>query len=852
MRIKPFRPILLLVVLLCSGANLLADSRDFYLEHAYFLGYTYKPGTWHRVYARIINTTDRDIEADVVLVVPTGTTRNTRYVYRALFPARSKRQVWFDVVPSQASEFTIELIRLDGGRATKYSTISRPLQKKSRRVTNPGEQKKQAQQKKGQGKGKNQAKGKAKGQAKNYTPPPQPAEEDDETGAVAGNRFLVLKVDEEDFLPTSRQSLLYMGSVRDMGGVYCQIRDIPGKWASFDGFDAMMVGQSLLDDYRPRQLNAIREWVASGGSFLVFPGNDWDAVVRSSLNRVLPVKLIGQRMMNRIVLDGKYGNYQIPLNKYVRLWEAELLDGDVLFRDGDYPMVVRKRLGLGQIIFCAFPGVMMNKWDRHKREEFWSDILRKDERVNYYRETEVEKAGGEILSRLAGAKVVSRMFVVTTLGIYLVAAAALLLLFRLRGRMELAWIFLLPLGIGLGVISLQTGKKYRRNLGNSLTNISVISMDAEDPSGTMGSLFGVHLLKTGIVSIVANDHNSFVTSGPATEKVGGKMSVDEIRTGRIYLVEKEQILGGSLPTFRLDAYSRLDKPVEADLTFSDKGLTGQIVNRTKYDLVNCLIVSNYYAAPIGTIRGGETFKVALSGAQLNPKLNFTSKKIEGSGDQLRTEVARMMFRPATGMTVQSWRDRIFLTGWARGTDVPVTLESQPPLKFEKQSTSLFMVRLLPHPPATGTPVRISRQFFCLTAPLMSIFNLNRDEGGFKFPGMGDFVVRAYPSRHVRDIKLKTIEMNLRLNAWQYLIDIKARDCKTGEYVSVLILDGVDGAKTAKIENAERFYDPKVGCISFRLDSQMTQRAKAEQAKREFSVSGWELREFSIEADAEAL
>lgn len=837
-----------------------AGESRIHLEHAYFHGFTYRPGSWHRVHARVVNPEPRDIVATLTLSVPVGSTRTSRYVYTDIFPAGSTRNVWFDVVPGSESEYTIELIGGQGQRATKYKTLAHPLgtgsssakaaekpaaeAAKAPEKTNEKAKAKQTGKEKGDAKGTAKSKEKAKAQSA-AAPSPEP-----EAGAVGASKYMVVRFDDADCLPTTRMSLVYNETSRDMGGIYFPAEEMPEKWVAFDGFDCIMVGKFPSEVVRPMQWDALAQWVASGGMLLVFPGGNWDEVRDSPLADLLPVRLIGQRPSSELVLEGGAERLRLPGRDYKQVWELENLDGDVLYHDGPYPMVVRKRYGSGTIYVCAFPGGLLNDWSGSRR--FWAEILRPDERIVLTRDTGFATMSGDLLSRLAGAKVLPPSFVVVTLGIYVAITLASLIVFRLRGRMELAWAIILPAGIAIGVICLQTGSAYRKKVGDSVTALQLTQVRAGQTQGTSGGTFGVHVLETASTDVVARDPDVFLASALTSETVGGDLSVDTIVIGPLYRIANQTIKSGAMPTFRFDSLAGLKAPVACALAFGEGGCRLTITNQSGSDLESCLLISNQYAMRVGPVANGQTRTVALGPDDVQNQNNYTSKGVERSLDQVRTSVVSSIFGPGANAMISPWRDRIFVAGWQSGSDVPVVLSLEKTRKLERRPASLLVQVLTPDPPPAGTRLRIMRPFFCLSSSAVRFMQFGAAGQGVRMSGPSALDFTAAPHPALRHVRMRALDLRLTLSAWAYSVDLQVRNQKTGRYTTVLSMRRPEGVQTARVENAAEYYDPEKGTIAVRLNvERLAEEKTPARPSAAVPLSEWSIADFSLEAEAES-
>jgi hypothetical protein len=799
-----------LLLLLAAGGAHAATPRRLAIEHAYFQGFTYKPGAWHRLYARVVNGTGRDQRADVVLIVREGATRRTRYVYSALYPAGASRTIWFDAVPSGETEYTVELIRARGGRAARYRTLASPL---------------------GAG------------------PKGRPAGGGGDTGAVSGSRFLLMRVDEGEVCPSVGHQLAYGGTTRQVSSTSLGTRDLPDHWAALDGVDALMLGKLDLGALRPMQIRALRSWVEMGGVLMIFPGNDWAAAGDSALADLLPVRLMGEREVRDVTIAGGGGRpLRVGLERGVRLWEAEAFEGEVLRTGGAYPMVVRRPMGSGQVLFFAFEGVALD--GEQRAHALWSDLLRSEETVVLARQNVLGSQGAQILNRLAGVQVVSPAFVLITLGGYLVVSAAALIGFRLRGRMELAWAVILPVGILLSGLSLRAGRRQRREVGDSLTSLTLVQLRAGEPAGREGGLMGLHFARTASVALQASGPDAMITSGVPGEDVGGQIRLEAVRPSEPCRIDRRQGKAGTMAVYRLDAALELAGPIRASARFTEGGVALDVANESGLDLENCLLVSNQYGMALPDFEAGRPRTVPVGRGEVRKRGEFSARAVQRSLDQVRTGVVASLFGPQRALAPEPWLSRLWLVGWTGEGRLPVEMDFGGEGMPARRPQQMLAVEITPEVPPPGTRVRILPPFWRLEAGAARVLGLGRAGEPMSMSGSGDFTLAVHPHPALRRVKIDALELLLTVRAWAYQVSVEVRNARTGRWEEVLSVRRPDGTQSLQLENAERFYSARRGALELRLRIRpLIEREKTDKEQRALS---WVLSDLSVAATAEAL
>jgi hypothetical protein len=303
-----------------------------------------------------------------------------------------------------------------------------------------------------------------------FTPGPEPGDDFIPYGLPATTRLIVTFGSERGVGELARSE---RAGAPDQEQVVHAVRlstaaDLPLEWYGYEGVDALVLGSSEPELYRPLAANpqrvaALRQWVELGGRLVLFCGaaapeligagaplaglipGKFDSIVTLKQSQPLETFAGSNASLSR-------GGFNLPVP---RLAEVR---GRILAYDGksreDLPLVIRARLGLGEVTFVAVDpdAPPIAKWPgrvgllRHALE--WTeDAAGAPENPNTYN----PQQGSEDLINTLRAALDQQFVGVKTAPFALVAALVLAYIAligpgdyffvkRVLKRMELTWI----------------------------------------------------------------------------------------------------------------------------------------------------------------------------------------------------------------------------------------------------------------------------------------------------------------------------------------------------------------------------------------------------------------------------
>jgi hypothetical protein len=146
---------------------------------------------------------------------------------------------------------------------------------------------------------------------------------------------------------------------------------LPEDWRAYSGLDALVWLDGRPSEMRTQaQVDALRDWVSSGGRLVVARAND-AGLPGSALAEILPVTPRGTVTLDALELFGK------RLDGRVSVLDGTVKSGRVAVRQGAVPLVVDAPRDGGRVIFIGFdPSARPFAGSEHAAG-FWTALLGK-------------------------------------------------------------------------------------------------------------------------------------------------------------------------------------------------------------------------------------------------------------------------------------------------------------------------------------------------------------------------------------------------------------------------------------------------------------------------------------------
>ncbi|MBI3270665.1 MAG: hypothetical protein HYZ53_16795 [Planctomycetes bacterium] len=398
------------------------------------------------------------------------------------------------------------------------------------------------------------------------------------------------------------------GRASDFFSVRIEPAMLPSAWFGLAGVELLYLRGLTAQDLTPEQAQAITEWVEAGGRLLLSGGASPATPLATPDRRWLPGTITGRTRMEAFpAWVKKYGEMKSSPTELAVLAPEE--GAEIHCSEGDVPLAVVARRGLGSVAFVAFDPAADPFRHAAGLGQLWDDLLDRHARRNEpFLQSGLQR---EIQEILAGSQAPPlRTFVIATIAIslFLVLLAAVQ---RRQDRLPRALGFALlstpcvALGVGFVVYAFSV-------LDRSGDRIDAISFLVAPP----GARFGA-----------AHSFDSFWHASPGLheETAPGRPSLclEELRPllglrreARFTWREGEQACRlqdlefrpNSSRVFHTLAGIDLGDGIQSDLELGDEGGLGGLVNRTPWPWRDAWLLSRRGEEPLGDVPIGGTVR----------------------------------------------------------------------------------------------------------------------------------------------------------------------------------------------------------------------------------------------------
>jgi hypothetical protein len=173
---------------------------------------------------------------------------------------------------------------------------------------------------------------------------------------------------------------------------YLSAELLPDKWKGYDSVDMIVLGDISAAVLSADQRRAITDWVYGGGRLLVSGGAHSQDLVGTFVEKLLPVKINGTRVLDSIYSLSRQFGSQMPSAPVAKGGERNSRDiggtrmviasselsgrGRIIAAEDDgLPIIAEKKAGDGSVIFLAFDYLdpALRAWGG--RKEMWESLL---------------------------------------------------------------------------------------------------------------------------------------------------------------------------------------------------------------------------------------------------------------------------------------------------------------------------------------------------------------------------------------------------------------------------------------------------------------------------------------------
>ena len=622
--------------------------------------------------------------------------------------------------------------------------------------------------------------------------------------------------------------------------------NLPARAIDYEGADLIFLGDPGATDLNTLQRQAIIEWVRAGGTLVFSPSpsdtNGWF----ESWQSILPVIY---QPGDPLATEPRLGQWGAPpvFADGLRLRRMIVREGsEVLAGTADSPLLVTRREGLGHVTAFALDTGDLNFERWAGATNFNAAAISRALHAIPAADRLLEKstATDAIVSSLAGIKVLGR----TPLLIYLIGLVAgiivVVAVFQFTRRPEQGWAVVIGLAILTGGVVIVVADLWKGQPQPFLNEVALTFVSADADSAVTHAALGLYSPKaakfdldlTGDTARLRPPAGGRLSADPFSLNFDDHLSIPglAVRASDVRALYGAAALpAGPLPHAR------------AQLTAAGLELT--VNNPTRQPLADCFFKLNRLVVPFGDLPPGATR--TLKNLVPNPELQFSSRVVASTEDELRARIRRIFFpdpvytlgRQRTGellgqhlrSALATWSPAVY--GWS---DQPV-FPLQAGAALSRRSVGLWAIE---------TPVAYGSGRLTVPRGLLTLHLRNKDartveraEGRFSGTRgttlMAEFTLPvACPDLRVDDAKLIVA---FRGSAFKCDVQMQAPGVGDTPKRQPALTGGPD----YPIATPDKWYDPARRSFTVAIN---IEPATADMAQQTVAVNYWQIRELDLE------
>jgi hypothetical protein len=150
---------------------------------------------------------------------------------------------------------------------------------------------------------------------------------------------------------------------------------LPENWYGYDGVKLLILRAAALRRLRERQFQALTRWIKMGGYLITTGGFNYGSLNDKRTQQLLPLEVLGHKRLGQLSSLARFCNHPFAAIEPFLVLHVKIDAAEVLLREKDIPIIIQKKLGIGQIGFLSFDynRPPFSRWDG--RQIFWGKML---------------------------------------------------------------------------------------------------------------------------------------------------------------------------------------------------------------------------------------------------------------------------------------------------------------------------------------------------------------------------------------------------------------------------------------------------------------------------------------------
>ena len=466
-------------------------------------------------------------------------------------------------------------------------------------------------------------------------------------------------------------------------------KSLPETWYGYDSVKLLILYADTFRQLRDRQFQALFQWLKQGGYLIVGTGLNYGALGDKRLQDILPLRITGQQLLSELKSLGQFCGRELTGNEPFLVLNARIDNSKILVKENDIPIITRKKLESGQIIFLSFDfnAPPFSRWDG--RQMFWKKFLSLQPKV---RRPMIEVDNQQIVNAMSAG--IPLKFPEYGSVVIFVAAYLFCLWFLIKqikkpgkGRWQSSLYLILMIAV---FTSIGYWGFYLPNLKQKFSYNSIYQIDIADPNAPATAAYVI-----GLYSLKNLDYE--LNFGPYTSPVSHIISEkSDTNIPNPYVIQQmdsgQQIIGSirrwSHSFFKLKL--QVPSPLAGHALRDKSVMTLTVENRLPYNLVDCLIYYRKRFLFVEDILANNRQIIKINLIKLKKKEDFGEhqidsliKRFDGNGSDTYLRNTQRNLSPELFFKIhdkyKAKSDSMMLIGWVQADLIqPQFIPAHPP------------------------------------------------------------------------------------------------------------------------------------------------------------------------------
>ncbi|HZD55718.1 MAG TPA: hypothetical protein VE136_03270, partial [Anaerolineales bacterium] len=581
---------------------------------------------------------------------------------------------------------------------------------------------------------------------------------------------------------------------------------LPDRTAGLSGLDVLLISRVDTGAITENQLQALRNWLVSGGRLIVTGGPSWQKTA-AGLSSLLPLAPDNTQSLADLSPLISFSQSHFPIEGDAVITTGSPRPGaQTLASQSGYPLVLERSMGLGSVIYLSMDPSLEPLRSWVGLEDLYAGLLRvNNDRPGWAHGFQNWDSAAEAIASLPSLATPSALLFCGFLVLYVVALGPVnFIILRKLKRREFAWFSLPALVIFFSLLSYVIGDRMRGDRA-LMERMAIVQVWRGSNTARVDGLVGVFSPSRATYQVEVGP--GFLAHPiPTSTRLlgGGNWTIAE--DGASVTIPDMRLEVGGLDAFAVEG-SITAPEITHDLKLSLAGtgvnLEGKISNQSALTLHGAVLIAPGNTEQLGDLKPGDTQDISISqraSGRAAPSGQSTSAVPSGpgmvyfspGGNSLAMDILgtsnfyqdketnrRYLLLNALASTQDGQRGPgggVYLTGWTSESPIPASLQDK---NASGESTTLYIFNIYPSLDLQGNRLNLPPALFSWTSLSSGPTDNDTPYDTHLFPG--SYALKFSLSQPIGFSKVQTLTLHLKdsgaqgssglkIYLWNYRID----------------------------------------------------------------------------------